>query len=92
MKYGALKQPRPYISPNGQYVVYDAYRNFEQDIFVYDIKTGKTINLTNSGVTETEPFWSPDGKYIYFTSSRTQPRLPLRFARRAYLPHAPAKI
>ena len=66
----------PRISPNGQYVVYDAYRNFEQDIFVYEIKTGKTTNLTNSGVTETEPFWSADGKYIYFSSSRTQPEYP----------------
>jgi tricorn protease len=66
----------PYISPNGQYVVYNAYRNFEQDIFVYDTKSGKILNLTNSGVTETEPFWSPDNKYIYFTSNRTQPVYP----------------
>lgn len=64
------------ISPNGQYVAYNAYRNFELDIFVYDTKTGKTLNLTNSGVTEAEPFWSPDGKYIYFSSSRTQPEYP----------------
>ena len=66
----------PYLSSNGEYVAYTAYRNFEQDIFVYNIKSGKTINLTNSGVTETDPFWSPDGKYIYFTSSRTQPFYP----------------
>jgi len=66
----------PYISPNGQYVVYDAYRNFEQDIFVYEIKSGKILNLTNSGVTETDPYWSPDGKYIYFTSDRTHPEYP----------------
>lgn len=67
---------QPYISPNGEYVVYTAHRNFEQDIFVYGIKTGKTLNLTNSGVTESEPYWSPDGKYIYFSSSRTQPEYP----------------
>jgi len=66
----------PYLSSNGEYVAYTAYRNFEQDIFVYNIKSGKTINLTNSGVTETDPFWSPDGKYIYFTSSRTKPFYP----------------
>jgi tricorn protease len=66
----------PFISPNGEYVVYTAHRNFEQDIFVYGIKTGKTLNLTNSGVTEAEPYWSPDGKYIYFSSSRTQPGYP----------------
>lgn len=66
----------PYISPNGEYVVYNAHRNFEQDIFICNIKTGKTMNLTNSGVSESEPFWSPDGKYIYFATSRTQPEYP----------------
>ncbi|MDP9078077.1 MAG: S41 family peptidase [Bacteroidota bacterium] len=66
----------PYISSNGEYVVYTAFRNFEQDVFIYGIKSGKTMNLTNSGVTETDPFWSPDGKYIYFTSSRNTPFYP----------------
>jgi tricorn protease len=67
---------QPYISPNGEYLVYNAHRNFEQDIFVYNINSGQTLNLTNSGVSESDPCWSPDGKYIYFTSSRTQPEYP----------------
>ncbi|ASU33055.1 S41 family peptidase [Mucilaginibacter xinganensis] len=71
-----FENSQPFISSNGEYVVYTAYRNFEQDIFIYGIKSGKTVNLTNSGVTETEPFWSPDGKYIYFSSVRTQPLYP----------------
>ena len=66
----------PYLSSNGEYVVYNAYRNFEADIFLYGIKSGKTINLTNSGVSESEPFWSPDGKYIYFSSVRNKPNYP----------------
>ena len=66
----------PYISPNGQYVVYNAFRNFERDVFVYNISTGTTANLTNSGVSETDPYWSPDDKYIYFASARTQPEYP----------------
>jgi tricorn protease len=71
-----FENAQPFISPNGEYVAYNAHRNFEQDIFVYNIKTGKTLNLTNSGVSESEPFWSPDGKYIYFSSSRTLPDFP----------------
>lgn len=71
-----FENSQPRFSPNGEYVVYNAYRNFELDIFAYHIATGKTINLTNSGVTESDPFWSPDGKYIYFASSRTQPNYP----------------
>jgi len=71
-----LENSQPFISPNGQYVVYSAHRNFELDIFIYDIHSGKTLNLTNSGVSESEPFWSPDGKYLYFSSSRTAPDFP----------------
>jgi tricorn protease len=64
------------FSPNDEYVIYNAYRNFEQDIFVYNIKQNKIINLTNTGVTETSPIWSPESKYIYFISSRLQPAYP----------------
>lgn len=67
----------PAFSPNGEYVVYNAIRNFENDIFVYNVNTGKAANLTNTGVTEAEPFWSADGKYIYFTSNRIAPAYPL---------------
>lgn len=66
----------PGFSPNGEYVIYTAHRNFEQDIFIYKISTGKITNLTKTGVTESEPVWSPDGKYIFFASSRTQPDYP----------------
>jgi tricorn protease len=34
------------------------------------------MNLTGTGVSESDPFWSPDGKYIYFSSSRTSPSYP----------------
>ncbi|MEP7319585.1 MAG: hypothetical protein ABI921_12615, partial [Panacibacter sp.] len=66
----------PGFSPNDEYVVFPAYRNFEHDIFVYNIKENKTIDLTNTAVTETNPIWSPDSKYIYFMSSRLKPAYP----------------
>jgi tricorn protease len=71
-----FENSEPFISPNGEYVAYNAHRDFETDIFVYNINTGKTLNLTNTGVSESEPFWSPDGKYLYFSSSRTTPEFP----------------
>lgn len=75
-EFWAVGNDQPYFSPNGEYVLYTAYRNFEKDILVYEVKTGKITNLTNSGVTENEPYWSADGKYIYFTTARTKPSYP----------------
>lgn len=75
-EFWAIQNSTPSFSPNDEYVLFTAYRNFEQDILVHNIKNNKTINLTNTGVTETAPAWSPDGKYIYFTSARTDPFYP----------------
>jgi tricorn protease len=72
----AFQNSTPSFSPNGEYVLFTAHRNFEQDIFVYHIKDNKTINLTNTGVTEASPSWSPDGKYIFFNSVRNKPSYP----------------
>ncbi len=66
----------PRFSPNDEYVLFTAYRNFEQDIFVYNIRDNKSTNLTNTGITETGPIWSTDSKYIYFTSQRLKAAYP----------------
>lgn len=66
----------PDFSPNDEYVIFTAYRNFEQDIFVHNIRENKTTNLTNTGITEAGPLWSSDGKYIYFTSQRLKASYP----------------
>ena len=76
----AFQNSDPGFSPNDDYVLFTAKRNFEEDIFVYNIKENKTTNLTNTGVTETGPIWSGDGKYIYFTSQRLKPSYPFGMA------------
>ena len=72
----AFQNSDPGFSPNDDYVLFTAKRNFEEDIFVYNIKQNKTTNLTNTGVTESGPVWSGDGKYIYLTSQRLKPGYP----------------
>lgn len=76
----AFQNSDPGFSPNDDFILFTAKRNFEEDIFVYNIKENKTTNLTNTGVTETGPIWSGDGKYIYFTSQRLKPSYPFGMA------------
>ena len=66
----------PLFSPDDKYILYNAKRDFENDIFVYNLDTKSIINLTNTKVSESFPIWSSDGKYIYFASDRTQPGYP----------------
>jgi len=66
----------PGFSPNDEYIFFTARRNFEQDIFLYNTKDKKVFNLTNTGITEADPLWSPDGKFIFFESSRLKPYYP----------------
>lgn len=67
----------PGFSPNDEYVIYTARKNFEQDIKVYHIKEDKIINITETDITETSPIWSRDSHYIYFISQRLKPLYPL---------------
>jgi tricorn protease len=66
----------PGFSFNDEYVIFTAYRNFEQDVLIHNIKENKTTNITNTGITESEPFWSADGKNIYFTCQRLKANYP----------------
>ncbi|MGE0089933.1 MAG: S41 family peptidase [Bacteroidales bacterium] len=71
-----FRSDRPRFSPDGNFLTYTAYRNFEPDVFVYDLKLNKISVITNTGVPETEPFWSPDGKYLYISANRYNPGYP----------------
>lgn len=66
----------PSFSPNDEYILFTAFRNFEQNIYVHHLDDGATTAITNTFVSETNPYWSPDGKYIYFQTNRTEPSYP----------------
>ncbi len=75
-EFWGFQNTQPYFSPNDQYLLYNAKRNFEFEIYTYEISTGETINLTNTGISEYAPYWSPDGKYIFYSSTITVPTYP----------------
>lgn len=66
----------PGFSPDGKYVLFTAYRNFEQDVMIHHIANGQTHNITQSGTSQRQPWWSPCGKYIYFSTDRVTPNYP----------------
>jgi len=75
-EFWGFQNQQPRFAPDDKHVVYTAKRDFEDDIFAYNLDSKESINLTQTGVSETGPFWSPDGEYIYFASSRVQPSYP----------------
>jgi dipeptidyl aminopeptidase/acylaminoacyl peptidase len=64
------------ISPDGKFAVYDLKRydadNDKGDADLYLVPTagGKPQRLTSSKGNETEPTWSPDGRFIAFVAKR----------------------
>lgn len=75
-EFWAIYARQPHFSPDDKYLVFNAMRNFETDIFVYHIPTKKLVNLTKTGISEDDPVWSPDGKNLYFSTNLTKPSYP----------------
>lgn len=42
----------------------------QSDIFIYDFETKELTNLTNDIFSDTDPVWSPDNSFIYYSSDR----------------------
>jgi tricorn protease len=78
-EFWAIQNSAPHFSPDDKWIVYTAYRNFEQDVFVINLETKKAYNITNTGLSEADPVWSPDSKYIYFEADRENPAYPYGF-------------
>jgi dipeptidyl aminopeptidase/acylaminoacyl peptidase len=78
--FNAVSFPAIEISPDGNSVVLAAERAdwdqqiFRSDLWLYhnDGKAGSLIQLTQSGH-DSEPKWSPDGRWIAFLSERKLP-------------------
>ena len=63
---------QPSFSPDaGRLLVAKAdLQTGQSDLWTIELASGKTTRLTNDTLPKAGPLWSPDGKYIYYTSFR----------------------
>ena len=62
-------ESRPLFSPDGSRLAFTSTRTGAGDVYVMSLATGNLTRLTYDDANELVTGWSPDGKFVYFSSS-----------------------
>ncbi len=76
--FGNVVTPDLSWSPDGQELVFAAYRNNQggrQQLYVVNVRTHSVRRLTNLPYGATDPVWSPDGRWIAFVGAVAPDRI-----------------
>jgi serine/threonine-protein kinase len=62
----------PRLAPDGRRLAVSVQRGDDWDVWVYDIERDVATRLTFESGYDADPVWSPDGRYVAFTSDRDE--------------------
>lgn len=66
----------PALSPDGKHVAFtvttvkEAENKRHSEVWLVPVEGGEPYRLTAPGTESSNPRWSPDGRYLFFTSNR----------------------
>lgn len=67
---GAIQGPS--WSPDGSQIVFSGSQGGITDIYLHDVETGVTTQLTDDREADFQPVFAPDGRYVAFSSDRSE--------------------
>jgi len=64
--FGAWNDAAPALDPQRNRLAFASDRDGDWDLYVMDLKSGETKQITNSLQYDSSPSWSPDGQWLAF--------------------------
>ena len=63
----------PDFAPDGGSVIFVSDRDGDEDLYLYDMNSGKTDRITDNAANDFAPSFSPDGKELVYVSNQDDP-------------------